>query len=330
MAEARALRPRIAITAMMAAATSSCALTHGGPLDADVSADVVEVADAVGCSAEPCDGGIGDRCASYCSLVMRHCIGPNAQYDDSAECVAYCRDVGWPIGVAGELGPNTLECRIQQAELAEGVPTEHCVPAGPTGGVVCGAAIRFRDEPGSAFVPVDRMGLPAIATVLVPEAARSDYSDATPRDDVDLTFAGSQLVTLAAIHEGLDDDLSALGLRPCSMTETRDLPIGPGGVTLPVPLCAAQRVHGDLHVAAFLWPDTLRIDPSRVSGFPNGRRVSDPVIDTTLAILLLDLESPSGCGGAACTSTALVGTNPAANDQDFLADFPYLAAAHTR
>ena len=36
-------------------------------------------------------------------------------------------------------------------------------------------------------------------------------------------------------------------------------------------------------------PDTLKIDLTAAAGFPNGRKLEDPVIDVTLAVVLLDL-----------------------------------------
>jgi len=71
-------------------------------------------------------------------------------------------------------------------------------------------------------------------------------------------------------------------------------------------------------------PDTLKLDLGALPGFPNGRLLSDPVIDVTLAVILLDL----GVDGQEATS--LVGVlNPSANDVPFEMTFPYLAPAHT-
>jgi len=48
-------------------------------------------------------------------------------------------------------------------------------------------------------------------------------------------------------------------------------------------------------VANSVAPDTLKMDPSQPAGFPNGRRRIDPVIDTEVAWLSLDLtKHPSG------------------------------------
>ena len=69
-------------------------------------------------------------------------------------------------------------------------------------------------------------------------------------------------------------------------------------------------------------PDTLKIDLEDTAGFPNGRLLTDPVIDVTLAVVLLDLSDPN----QDATSLAGIPLNPGANDVAFDDAFPYLAA----
>ncbi|MEO1267871.1 MAG: DUF4331 family protein, partial [Myxococcota bacterium] len=94
-----------------------------------------------------------------------------------------------------------------------------------------------------------------------------------------------------------------LELTPCSV-------VGDG-----TGVCAAQAVP-------LIIPDTLKIDTSTDAGFPNGRLLADPVMDVTLAVILLDLSVEEQ------DVTTLVGVNPTANDlgEDgaFPTEFPYL------
>lgn len=85
--------------------------------------------------------------------------------------------------------------------------------------------------------------------------------------------------------------------------------------------CVEQEVAPGLTVADLVVPDTLTLNLATDSGFPNGRLLSDPVIDVTLAVILLDLtqQTPTDFVGA--------GLNPEGNDADFRTSFPYLAAA---
>ncbi|MFM9827856.1 MAG: DUF4331 family protein [Sphingomonas sp.] len=68
-------------------------------------------------------------------------------------------------------------------------------------------------------------------------------------------------------------------------------------------------------------PDTLTLDLAGTSGFPNGRLLTDPVIDVTLNVLFLNL-AVNGPG-----TLAGVPVNPSANDLPFRSSFPYLASA---
>lgn len=84
--------------------------------------------------------------------------------------------------------------------------------------------------------------------------------------------------------------------------------------------CLEQIIPGaGVSVAEAVVPDTVTINLAAASGFPNGRRLEDPVIDVTLGVIFLDLTTQS--------PAALVGTNPAANDLEFQNGFPFLAPA---
>lgn len=169
----------------------------------------------------------------------------------------------------------------------------------------------FRTDGPSAYERVDRMGMPAVATALV--TSKNEYNDADPEDDVANTFAGEIIASLRALHgtkesEGLDNDLTGADLVPCSMT---------GGL----PECVTQTVGGEGSptVASLILPDDITLNTSVASGFPNGRMLTDPVIDVTLAVILLDLHTNDQ------TPASLIGTNPTENDVEFSDEFPYLA-----
>lgn len=94
----------------------------------------------------------------------------------------------------------------------------------------------------------------------------------------------------------------------------------PTPTSFDVTACLNQTIPGTgFTVAQAVVPDTLTLTLSAASGFPNGRRLPDPVIDVTLAVIFLDLtrHSPALLAG--------LPVNPAANDQPFRTSFPYLA-----
>jgi hypothetical protein len=157
--------------------------------------------------------------------------------------------------------------------------------------------IVYPDNPPEDYARVDRMGMPAIATAVISGMNKDAYNAANPPDDVALDFAPDIIASIAGLHDALDDDLMMASLIDCDND-----------------VCLAQ---AQPHVI----PDTLKINLEAPAGFPNGRGLTDQVIDVTLALILLDL-GPMGMGQ---TPASLVGTNPTENDVDFLADFPYLA-----
>lgn len=79
-----------------------------------------------------------------------------------------------------------------------------------------GTAFNFRTDASGAYVRVDRMGQPAVATALIGTATKNAYNDANPSDDVANRFVPEIVSQLTALHNGLADDLIALGLTPCS------------------------------------------------------------------------------------------------------------------
>lgn len=154
----------------------------------------------------------------------------------------------------------------------------------------------FDESDPSEYAQVDRVGMPAINSAVI--TSKDLYNTSTPTDDAAGTFVSEIVASLTGLHGALDDDLVGAGLVPCIVDD-----------------CVAQ-------AAPLVVPDTLTITLSQTAGFPNGRLPTDPVMDVTLAVVLLDLSDP------AQDATTLVGLNPTANDVAFLADFPYFAEPH--
>ncbi len=154
----------------------------------------------------------------------------------------------------------------------------------------------FDDSPPEDYTQIDRSGMPAINSAVITD--REDYNAASPADDAAGLFVPQIIENLTGLHAALDDDLIGAELVPCA-----------------VEACVGQ-------AAPLVVPDTLSVDLSTASGFPNGRLPTDPVMDVTLAVVLLDLSAP-GQG-----VTTLVGLNPTANDLEFSDEFPYFAAPH--
>lgn len=154
----------------------------------------------------------------------------------------------------------------------------------------------FATDAPDAYTRVDRAGMPAIGTAVI--ASKDDYNQDGPDEDAAGTWVAEITASVTAFHDALDDDLTGLGLTPCA-----------------VDTCIEQ-------AAPLVVPDTLKIDPAMPAGFPNGRTLPDPVIDVTLAVVMLDLSVHTA------TTLAEVPLNPPANDVAFSAEFPYVGEPH--
>jgi hypothetical protein len=158
------------------------------------------------------------------------------------------------------------------------------------------AGYDFDDTPPEEMTQVDRMGMPAVNTAVI--SSKDDYNSSSPADDIGGTFVDEIVASLEGLHAALDDDLMDAGLVPCA-----------------VDTCVAQG-------APLIVPDVIHIDPSMPAGFPNGRLPADPVVDVTLAVILLDLSVE----GQTAATLAGLPLNPPENDAAFDTEFPYLAA----
>ncbi len=85
--------------------------------------------------------------------------------------------------------------------------------------------------------------------------------------------------------------------------------------------CLNQTVYEGRNVAQLVVPDVLQLDMAQPSGFPNGRTLTDPVVDVTLAVLFLDLKSQPA------TTFATLPLDPTTTGVAEPATFPYLSPA---
>ena len=92
--------------------------------------------------------------------------------------------------------------------------------APPTGSPVLaattGTSFTFRTDPDSAYTSVDRMGNPAVATILIGSSARNTYNDAAQSSDIAGSFRAEETAGLTAFMNAIGDDLTNLGLDICA------------------------------------------------------------------------------------------------------------------
>lgn len=146
-----------------------------------------------------------------------------------------------------------------------------------------------KDNPNANYIQTERMAIPALNTVLiVGDQNKDDYNTADPAND------GSVYTSVAIARlDGLRAAVGAVAGFPAE-----DMP----GIS-------------SAALASILIPDVVTINFANPVVFPNGRQLSDDVIDAALK-LVLNRQHPA-------ISDAID-----ANDRAFSATFPYLASAN--
>lgn len=135
------------------------------------------------------------------------------------------------------------------------------------------ASAYLADTHTGPFVQIDRTALPTLNTVLMPLRLKDAFNRATPLEDA--LFRDVAVNTLVGINN--------------------------------------DRTYSQTLIDAVLFPDVAILDLGKTTGFLNGRRPQDDVIDVVL--------SAASKGGVA-------GDGVDANDVPFLTTFPFLAPPH--
>ena len=219
---------------------------------------------------------------------------------------------------SAETTAGTLDTTAGTLDTTAGSTTSS---ASSSGGSTGADPFVFSETAFEDYVQVDRQGFPAVNSGLNLLGDKDAYNAASPVDDASLTFFSNILESLETLHigapaaqtpdnTGLDDDLLALGLLPCTTPP------------LPMDTCDDQAVP-------FALPDVIEIRLDAPAEFPNGRTLDFPVMDVILAVLLLDLGThPVDAFVDLFQDGSFVSLNPLQNDVPFADAFPYLAPAH--
>jgi hypothetical protein len=79
-----------------------------------------------------------------------------------------------------------------------------------------GTGFNFRTDADSAYVQVDRMGMPAVATVLIGSPLKDQYNDVSPSTDVQGGFRADETAQLTNLMNAIGDDLTSIQLDICA------------------------------------------------------------------------------------------------------------------
>ena len=185
-----------------------------------------------------------------------------------------------------------------------------------------GDDFQFAPNAPADYVPVDRVGGVGNNTLLQLLGNRDAYNVGTPLEDAALVFLGDFAESLDTWHygvmgmqvvdnTGIHDDLLALAIAPCAAPQDA------------MPTCLDQ-------IGPLAIPEALGIDLTQAAGYPNGRLLTDPVMDLLLALIWIDLTVHDATLFLDLDSDGIPGPslNPLTNDVPFGAAFPHLAPPH--
>ena len=79
-----------------------------------------------------------------------------------------------------------------------------------------GSNFNFRTDPPSAYVQVDRMGMPAVATAVIGSSQKNNYNDDSPSVDATRKYVNEITSTLTGLTNALADDFAARNITVCA------------------------------------------------------------------------------------------------------------------
>ena len=165
------------------------------------------------------------------------------------------------------------------------------------------------------FIQVSRLGMPLVNEVVIPVGQKDKWNGSSPTGDAQfLSFVTDpevpkllQLVYGIAAPATPRNDLVQVFLT------------GVPGLNQPAGVKASEMIRLNTDIAPVAAPARLGVLAGDIQGFPNGRRLTDDVIDITL-------QAAVGILGGVKTS---LGDGVDRNDAAFRATFPYLAQPHS-
>ncbi len=166
-----------------------------------------------------------------------------------------------------------------------------------------------------AFVQVSRLGMPLVNEVVIPVGKKDAWNGSAPTAD-------AQFLSYVTDPE-VPKLLQAIYGIPAPATPRNDLVqvflTGVSGLNQPPGVRPSEMIRLNTDIGPNGNPARLGVLAGDTAGFPNGRRLTDDVVDITLQAAVGVL------GGVATT----LGDGVNVNDVQFRSSFPYLAQPHS-
>jgi hypothetical protein len=226
---------------------------------------------------------------------------------------------------------NTLALQVPKSDLAAGGDAE----ANPIVGIwstTSRRSVQIQEADGSTgtegpFVQVSRLGMPLVNEVVIPLGLKDYFNSSKPSADgaaLPLVQDPELPHLLNAVY-GLaipDSDPDTPGIQRADLISV--FLTGVDGLNMPADITPSEQLRLNMSIA----PCSATCSPlgvlgGDVAGFPNGRRLSDDIIDSALRVVLgvlLPDHEPIA---------ETIGDGVDANDVPFNSSFPYVAYPHS-
>lgn len=175
------------------------------------------------------------------------------------------------------------------------------------------------------LVQVSRLGNPLVNEVVVPLALKDVFNASDPVDDAQ--FLPAVINPSAALEPSLPEALTLLLGVDVPEGDREDLVqvflTGVPGLNQPPDVVPSELLRLNLAIPPSAAENPLGVLGDDTAGFPNGRRLSDDVVDIELRVVAGALVE-----GFNVAPNNLLGDGVSANDLPFLPQFPFAATPH--
>ncbi|HEX9659907.1 MAG TPA: DUF4331 domain-containing protein, partial [Rhodothermales bacterium] len=183
-----------------------------------------------------------------------------------------------------------------------------------------------RSQNFSGYQQVSRLGIPLINEVVIPLALKDAFNALEPSQDLPLFESNQDFQNRILDPEiaTLENLLYGIVVPPVPRNDILETALlGVEGLNRPAGVVAAEMIRLNLAIAPSTTPDRMGVLAGDLAGFPNGRRLSDDVVDSLLQVFAGVLVD-----GFNMAPNNLLTDGVDTNDLPFLESFPYLAMPH--
>jgi len=217
---------------------------------------------------------------------------------------------------------STIALQVPVASLAKGGDGSGIIGAWSTTDQQTMRVGGGKSEPAGEFAQVSRLGAPLVNEVVLPIGIKDAFNSLPPEKD------GTVMAAVARVSDPeVPKLLEKIYKLPAPKAPREDLVAafltGIKDLNQPPKVTPAEMVRLNTKIPVTTSPQRLGVLAKDMQGFPNGRRLTDDVVDIELQAL----------AGAIRTGTIVEplakGDGVDANDREFSKAFPYVALPHS-